>query len=88
MTFGYESVELSSVLGFQVFKTCNCHHFQCSVGIESCESVEVSSLFCFLGPEIRRLERVGSVIFFVFDGFWVRKCRTVVIFRVLGVQNV
>ena len=26
--------------------------------------------------------------FFVFDGFWVRKCKTVVSFGVLGAQNV
>ena len=65
MAVGYESVELSLVLRFEVFKTCNCRHFQCSEGIEWCESVELSSLFCFLGPEIRPLERVGSGCFFL-----------------------
>ena len=65
MAFGYESVELSLVLGFKVLKTCNCRHFQCSEGIEWCESVELSSFFCFLNPEIRALERVGAGCFFL-----------------------
>ena len=43
-----------------MFKTCNCCHFECSERIEWCESVELSSLLCFLGPEIKPLERVGS----------------------------
>ena len=48
-----------------MFKTCNCRHFQCSERIEWCESVELSSFVCFLNPEIRALEQVGSGCFFL-----------------------
>ena len=82
-----------------MFKTCNCRHFQCSDGIEWCESVELSSFFCFLSPEIRALERVGSGCFFLssmafgyesveLSLFWGSRCSkrvTVVIFNVLRV---
>ena len=60
-----------------------------SEGLGWCESVELSSLFCFPGPEIGSLERAGAGCFFcVPRGFGVRKRRTVVTFGVLGSQNV
>ena len=44
--------------------------------------------FQLSGPRNQTLGAGWLEVFFVFDGFWVRKCRTVDSFGVLGLQNV
>ena len=53
-----------------------------------CQILELSSLFRLLGLK-NRLLGVGCFVFlfFVSHGLWVRKCRIIVTFEVLGVQD-
>ena len=48
---------------------CNRRHFQCSKGIEWCESVELSSLFQLSGPRNQTLGAGWLGVFFLSMAF-------------------